>query len=198
MVWTQESQSFVWFDRPGESSPEDYCRRDSLTLRQLERKSSSESSKLCMVNFWCVTEEHTWQKQVHHYPFPLPNCLQQCGYILVAHNFSSLYQETVDDHTVYAVSKQLLNVSRRAKEFGDSTDVMFAADVVSKLVQAIGSDEEVRNRIVELASLVNLKIKSVAVSVFNRWSVNGAASNDRVTPPSLLASSPRITRLPRA
>ena len=25
MVWTQESQSFVWFDRPGESSPEKDC-----------------------------------------------------------------------------------------------------------------------------------------------------------------------------
>ena len=25
MVWTQEFQSFVWFDRPGESSPEKDC-----------------------------------------------------------------------------------------------------------------------------------------------------------------------------
>ena len=46
-----EMESFVWFDRPGESSPEKDCWwGHRLSLRQPERMSSSESSKLCIVS----------------------------------------------------------------------------------------------------------------------------------------------------
>ena len=49
MVWTQESQSFVWFDCPGESSPEkDCCWWHWSMFWQPERKSSSESCELCI------------------------------------------------------------------------------------------------------------------------------------------------------
>ena len=55
------------------------------------------------------------------------------------------YQKTVNDTTVSSVSEQLLNVSRRAREFDDPLDVVYAAEVVDHLVQVIGRDRIVRN-----------------------------------------------------
>lgn len=55
--------------------------------------------------------------------------------------FFSFYQETVNVTTVRAVSHQLLNISKRAREFSDPLDVIYAAVVVEKLAQVIGRDE---------------------------------------------------------
>ena len=54
------------------------------------------------------------------------------------------HQKTVNDTTVSLVSEQLLNISKRAKDFSDPLDVMYAAVVVDHLVQVIGRDKIVR------------------------------------------------------
>ena len=48
--------------------------------------------------------------------------------------------------TVSSVSKQLLDISKRAKEFGHPLDVVYTAEVVDNLIHAVGRDETVRNR----------------------------------------------------
>ena len=66
-----------------------------------------------------------------------------CIYLLKIVSFS-FDQKTVNDTTVSSVSEQLLNISRRAREYTDPLDVMYAAEVVDKLAQVIGRDEIVR------------------------------------------------------
>ena len=51
------------------------------------------------------------------------------------------FQEVVNDATVASVSEQLLNISKRAKNFNDPLDVVYAAEVVDHLVQVIGRDQ---------------------------------------------------------
>ena len=56
MIWTQESQSFVWFDHPGESSPEkNCCWWHWLTFRQSEsikQSIKSQSNNQSVIDFW--------------------------------------------------------------------------------------------------------------------------------------------------
>ena len=40
-----------------------------------------------------------------------------------------------------AVSHQLLNISKRAREYSDPLDVVYGAEVVEKLAQVIGRDQ---------------------------------------------------------
>lgn len=55
----------------------------------------------------------------------------------------SIYQKTVNDTTVSAISHQLLNISKRAREYSDPLDVVYGAEVVKKLAQVIGRDQVV-------------------------------------------------------
>lgn len=54
-------------------------------------------------------------------------------------------QKTVNETTVESVSGNLLNVSRRAKEYTDPLDVVYTADIVKNLAQVIGGDKKVRS-----------------------------------------------------
>ncbi|XP_078355144.1 adhesion G protein-coupled receptor A3-like [Oculina patagonica] len=63
-----------------------------------------------------------------------------------------LKQKTVNDTTVNAVSHQLLNISKRAREFSDPLDVIYAAVVVEKLAQVIGRDEYLNENLVDTIS----------------------------------------------
>ena len=53
-------------------------------------------------------------------------------------------QKTVNETTVESVSGNLLNISRRAKEYTDPLDVVYTADIVKNLAQVIGGDKKVR------------------------------------------------------
>ena len=48
--------------------------------------------------------------------------------------------------TVSSVSKQLLNISKRAREFSHPLDVVYTAEVVYNLAHAVGRDKTVRKR----------------------------------------------------
>lgn len=54
-------------------------------------------------------------------------------------------QKTVNETTVESVSRNLLNISRRAKEYTDPLDVVYTADIVKNLAQVIGGDKKVRS-----------------------------------------------------
>lgn len=54
-------------------------------------------------------------------------------------------QRTVNETTGESVSQNLLNISRRAKEYNDPLDVVYTADIVKKLAQVIGGEEKVRS-----------------------------------------------------
>ena len=63
-------------------------------------------------------------------------------------HFFSSFQKTVNDTTVTVVSFQLLNISKRAQEFSDPLDVVYAAIVVEKLAQAVGRHKIVRSMLI--------------------------------------------------
>ena len=54
-------------------------------------------------------------------------------------------QKTVNETTVESVSGNLLNISRRVKEYTDPLDVVYTADIVKNLAQVIGGDKKVRS-----------------------------------------------------
>jgi len=72
-----------------------------------------------------------------------PNRLVLKSTVHVFKNSFSSYQKTVNDTTVAAVSHQLLNISKRAREYSDPLDVVYGAEVVEQLAQVIGRDQVV-------------------------------------------------------
>jgi len=72
-----------------------------------------------------------------------PNRLVLKSTVHVFKNSFSSYQKTVNDTTVAEVSHQLLNISKRAREYSDPLDVVYGAEVVEKLAQVIGRDQVV-------------------------------------------------------
>ncbi|PFX28381.1 putative G-protein coupled receptor 125 [Stylophora pistillata] len=87
----------------------------------------------------------------------MPVEAQQCAHASeITRALYDLKQRTVNETTVESVSRNLLNISRRAKEYNDPLDVVYTADIVKKLAQVIGDEKLGGNLVSTISNMMDV------------------------------------------